>query len=53
MQMNQKTSTKWKCSVCNHIFEADQQKECPECNAADFKVKEYGSNKPKKGVYEM
>ena len=30
---------KWKCMVCELIFEADAPKECPACKAAEFKLK--------------
>gem|GEM_PF-4368150 len=33
---------KWKCSVCDAIFEEETPKECPSCKAAEFKLKKIG-----------
>ena len=33
---------KWKCTVCDHVFDAEKPSECPSCNASDFKLKKIG-----------
>ncbi len=33
---------KWKCTVCDNIFDAVKPNECPSCKAVAFKLKRVG-----------